>query len=160
LTGARTDKIYLFGYSGGAQFAHRFALLYPHRIKRLCLGAPGFYSLPDDTIDFPLGIRGMSEAAGQAIDLNAFLSLPLCLIVGAKDIKREASLFQSEEVDRIQGMNRCERAFLWFTKIFSLAYKRGCNTEYLFKTLDGCPHSFELCMTKGLMGDTVADFFK
>ncbi|HEX6361804.1 MAG TPA: hypothetical protein VFZ93_02525, partial [Albitalea sp.] len=33
MTGADTSRVFLFGFSGGAQFAHRFALCTPGRVK-------------------------------------------------------------------------------------------------------------------------------
>jgi len=47
LTGARTDKLYLFGYSGGAQFVHHYTLAHPERVARVVIGAAGWYTLPD-----------------------------------------------------------------------------------------------------------------
>ena len=35
LTGAHNDKLYLFGYSGGAQFVHRYMLAFPERVAKL-----------------------------------------------------------------------------------------------------------------------------
>ncbi|MEX0369110.1 MAG: hypothetical protein AB3N09_00665, partial [Tateyamaria sp.] len=32
------------GFSGGAQFAHRFAWLYPDHVARLCLVSPGWWT--------------------------------------------------------------------------------------------------------------------
>jgi pimeloyl-ACP methyl ester carboxylesterase len=159
VTGVSTEKIYLFGYSAGGQFAHRFALAYPDRVKKLCLGAPGFFTMPDET-SYPLGTNGLKALLGRAIDLDAFLNIPVCLTVGAKDIHRDASLFQSEEVDRLQGLNRNERGLAWFNRIVSLAGERGFHTEYLFKTLPGCPHGFEICMSTGHMGDIVFAFIR
>jgi pimeloyl-ACP methyl ester carboxylesterase len=156
-TGADVSRIFLFGYSAGAQFAHRFALVYPERIKKLCLGAPGYFSMPGDA-PFPLGLTGMGEAAGKQIDLDAFLRIPLCLCVGAEDTCRDTSLLQSDEVDALQGHTRRERCLNWFTRVVSLASDRGFSTEYLFKILANCPHSFEKCMETGRMGGVVFEF--
>jgi predicted esterase len=38
--------VFLFGFSGGAQFAHRFALLYPERVVAAHAHAAGEYTLP------------------------------------------------------------------------------------------------------------------
>ena len=47
LAATGTDKIYLFGYSGGAQFAHRYMMAYPERVASIALGAAGWYTFPD-----------------------------------------------------------------------------------------------------------------
>ena len=47
LTGTDCSRPDLFGYSGGAQFVHRYTFAHPQRVRRAVLGAPGWYSLPD-----------------------------------------------------------------------------------------------------------------
>ncbi|MCZ7584965.1 MAG: hypothetical protein M5R36_17430 [Deltaproteobacteria bacterium] len=50
----RTDvdkgHLFLFGFSAGAQFAHRFALLYPKRSVAVASHAAGGYTLPEEFI--------------------------------------------------------------------------------------------------------------
>ena len=55
--GASNQNIHLFGFSGGAQFAHRYAMLYPETVSRMALVAAGWYTFPDVTLKFPRGIR-------------------------------------------------------------------------------------------------------
>lgn len=157
VTGVRVQKINLFGYSAGGQFAHRFALLYPERVKKLMLGAPGYFSMPDDE-PFPAGLGGLENIAEQKIDLAMFLDIPVCLCVGAKDTVRDSSLFQDARIDALQGRTRVERALSWFAAVVKRSALHGRNTEYLFKTLPGCPHGFEPCMNTGHMGDIVFEF--
>lgn len=56
----------MFGYSGGAQFSHRFAMLYPHRVMRLVLGAAGWYTMPRADLAFPLGIGDKTRRRAAA----------------------------------------------------------------------------------------------
>src|SRR5699024_6112020 len=51
------NELYLFGYSAGGQFAHRYMMLYPNRVSRLVVGAAGWYSFPDHSLDYPRGIK-------------------------------------------------------------------------------------------------------
>jgi pimeloyl-ACP methyl ester carboxylesterase len=53
LTGAATGGILLFGYSGGAQFAHRYALAYPERVAAAVVASPGWYTFPDEKRMYP-----------------------------------------------------------------------------------------------------------
>ena len=53
----RTRSFELFGYSGGAQFAHRFAMLYPHLVERLTVASAGWYTFPDNRRRYPYGTR-------------------------------------------------------------------------------------------------------
>ncbi|HUI92511.1 MAG TPA: PHB depolymerase family esterase [Chitinivibrionales bacterium] len=43
------NRLYLFGHSAGAQFVHRFALLYPERCRAVAAHAPGGVTLPEAT---------------------------------------------------------------------------------------------------------------
>lgn len=42
-----TDRLYLFGFSGGGQFVHRYLMAYPERVVRAAIGAAGWYTFPD-----------------------------------------------------------------------------------------------------------------
>jgi len=46
-----SKKLYLFGHSAGAQFVHRFALLYPERCKAVAAHNAGSYDLPQRKIN-------------------------------------------------------------------------------------------------------------
>ena len=45
------DRVFLFGFSAGAQFAHRWALLYPARAVAAAVHAAGSFSYPEEYID-------------------------------------------------------------------------------------------------------------
>ncbi len=45
-----TDKLYLFGFSAGAQFAHRFAMLYPELTVVAAVNSPFYYTMPTQFI--------------------------------------------------------------------------------------------------------------
>ncbi len=87
------ERVDLFGFSGGAQLAHRFAMLYPHRVGTLHLAAPGWYTLPDTMVLWPLGLkhgptqrlRGFDAAALSRLQLRHYLALKVRLWVGALD---------------------------------------------------------------------------
>jgi pimeloyl-ACP methyl ester carboxylesterase len=53
LTGANIDKLYMFGYSGGGQFVHRYAMAYPQRTARIVVAAAGWYTFPDSAVNYP-----------------------------------------------------------------------------------------------------------
>lgn len=110
-TGANARTINLFGVSGGAQFVHRFAMLHPERVAAAGCAAAGWYTLPDPQAPWPLGL-GSHPVEGATFD-PAFLDVPFHLFVGERDIERDGSLRQSEDLDRTQGMNRLERARTW-----------------------------------------------
>ncbi|VAW06122.1 hypothetical protein MNBD_ALPHA04-1432, partial [hydrothermal vent metagenome] len=40
------ERLFLFGFSGGGQFVHRYAMLGRRKIDRIAIAAPGWYTLP------------------------------------------------------------------------------------------------------------------
>lgn len=61
----------LYGFSGGAQFAHRFYYLHPHRLKGLSVHAPGQVCLP---------AQNLSTEVRQAMR-----QVPVQLVIGSED---------------------------------------------------------------------------
>ena len=105
----------LFGHSGGAQLAHRFAMLYPHKVGRLNLAAAGWYCLPDASMTYPYGLGGdatpgaLCWARRHEQALPAYLRLGVQVFVGTHDTDRDDSLRQCPDLDRIQGHTRIAR---------------------------------------------------
>ncbi|NOU96188.1 hypothetical protein GC093_23600 [Paenibacillus sp. LMG 31456] len=158
LTGAHTDSIFLFGYSAGGQFAHRYAMAYPERIVRLVVAAAGWYTFPETTVLYPRGIQLPAEISGVTITLDDFLHIPVCVLVGELDTELGGSLRQSPEVNEQQGTNRLERGRRWLTVIQQAAQSRRFTTEYRFATLPKSAHNFVQCMGEGMMGQNVLEF--
>ncbi|MCY3865469.1 MAG: alpha/beta hydrolase [Chloroflexi bacterium] len=79
------ERFMLGGFSGGAQFAHRFAYFYAERLTALSLAAPGRVTLLDETLDWWPGIADAERLFGRAIDIPALRALPIQLLVGEND---------------------------------------------------------------------------
>ena len=79
------DRFALFGYSGGGQFAHRFAYLHAQRLAALSIGAPGKVTLMDDTLPWWRGLAGLAALAGQPLALAHLRKLPVQLVIGGDD---------------------------------------------------------------------------
>lgn len=154
LSGQRVD---LFGFSGGAQLAHRFAMLYPHRVGTLHLAAPGWYTLPDTAVTWPQGLgacphqrlRSFDAAALSRLQLSQYLSLRVRLWVGALDVQRDASLRQTAALDARQGKTRIERAEHYAEAFDRAARAMGITPDIRLTILPGCGHDFTQCATVG-----------
>lgn len=154
--GGPVARVSLFGYSGGGQFAHRFALLHPSRVAGLALGAPGWYTLPDERRAFPLGI---AEFPGEdQPNLAAWLTLPMIVLVGSEDNQRDPALRQSARLDRLQGLTRIERGQRFIAATAAAARKRGVVPRLEFTLLPGVAHSFEAAMTAGGLPEKIIHF--
>lgn len=147
---ADTSRIELFGYSGGAQFAHRFAWLYPHRIVKLSLAAAGWYTFPDRA-PFPYGLgpaRRRRLAFGDHLEANLgdFLRLPITVAVGTEDDVVDPNTRSGAAIDAQQGCTRRRRAGRWVEALRQRAREMGVPHRTALHLLEGCSHDFRQCM--------------
>ena len=141
--GLNLNRPALFGYSGGAQFCHRYALKNPTRFSKLGLGAAGWYTFPDRVRAFPHGIRESAAYPQFGADLAQFLRLPIRIVVGALDTERCFALNRSAKVDLNQGATRIERAIRWAGAIRTAALGMGKVADLRVRVLPHCEHCFE-----------------
>lgn len=153
---AETNRIVLFGYSGGAQLAHRFAMLYPQRVDALHVAAAGWYCLPDVSIPFPVGIGPADTAlkvdvpALAQAQLPDYLRLALRVYVGSDDTLRDDALRKDAQLDDVQGLHRLARAHSFADAFRSAGEARGITPDLSITELPGCGHSFAGCAGAGL----------
>ena len=159
-TGVEIDRFDLFGFSGGAQFAHRFALLHPERVARLAVSSAGWYTLPDPAEAYPYGLAS-GPRAGQRFrpKLEAFLEIPTLVLVGERDIERDSALRKEQRVDQRQGLTRVERAARWSQALRRAATRAGVAAEIRFRSLPNCGHDFEDCVRDGGLVEQVMEWF-
>ncbi|KAJ6605824.1 Alpha/Beta hydrolase protein [Mycena sp. CBHHK59/15] len=106
-----THRFFLHGFSGGAQFAHRFAYLHPARLAGLSVAAPGSVTLPDPARPWPAGIadlRTLFDAPEP--DFAALARVPVQLLVGARDtdtalLARDDRAAMRTRVDRTRALH-------------------------------------------------------
>lgn len=87
----------VYGFSRGAQVAHRFALLYPNEVRAVAALSAGTYTLPKDQLsdkdpsrlDFPFGIADSASYTGVPFDRVALRGVPFWIGVGFLDQKPE-----------------------------------------------------------------------
>ena len=83
ISGVRMDdKIFLNGYSSSAVFAQRFCLLHPERVDTAVIGgASGSIPSLDKSIDYPLGIRDISN-----FNMDAYKNIKFKYYVGEYEL--------------------------------------------------------------------------
>ena len=146
----------LAGFSGGAQFAHRFAWLHPGAVGRLCATAPGWWTFPDADTAWPRGIGvGRTEHATTALrlqaNLRAFLNREIFVCVGGDDIARDRNLRQGPAVDAQQGETRATRARRWAAAAEAQARAIGLMPRIRLRVLQGCGHDFAACVAQAAL---------
>lgn len=155
LSGARADKIHLFGFSGGGQFAHRYALAHPDRIAAYAVGAAGWYTFPESALQYPLGTGNSPRLPDLRFEPRDFLAVPAAVFVGERDIRAGRALRQSPHLSAEQGDNRYERGRSWITEMTLAAREHCLDTEFRFETLPQSPHSFLKSMRRGRLGERI-----
>ncbi|MEO0748840.1 MAG: alpha/beta hydrolase [Pseudomonadota bacterium] len=151
-----TPRVSLFGYSGGAQLSHRFAMLYPQLISSLHVAASGWYCAPDYTQAFPMGVgqpsaaTGLNAASIAARQLRLFLKLPIHIYVGSEDIQRDDNLRKDPVLDALQGRNRLARARSYIASLRRAAEARSILPDMDFTEVPGCAHDFSTCAQGGM----------
>ncbi len=153
--GVNTRKVSLFGYSGGAQFAHRFAMLHPHRLEGLTVCSAGWYTWPDEQL-FPCGLgspprRRLSLGGIAAGNLDRFLQIPINVAVGELDNQVDPLTRDNDALNEQQGAHRLARATRWSTVLRECALQRGIKAQIDLHVLPEAGHDFRQCMRSGLL---------
>jgi pimeloyl-ACP methyl ester carboxylesterase len=117
LAGYRLSKrASLYGFSRGAQFAHRFALMYPDRVLGVAAMSAGAYTLPYENrsqdgktalLPFPFGVGDFKQRLGQGPNYTDLKRVKFLVQVGASD-NHEGDVARS--FDAFIGKTRVDRA--------------------------------------------------
>lgn len=127
----------IFGFSGGGQFAHRYALLHPSAVRSCVVVAPGWFTFPDEKKRYPNGLTDIPVSL-PSFDGAAARRIPFHVLVGSRDTVRDASLRRSADLDRHQGRTRLERAIRWYEAMQNW----GADNRSSLTVLPQLRHSF------------------
>ena len=139
--GVNEAQCNLFGFSGGAQFAHRFAMLHPHRVRHCIAAAAGWYTMPDGTLPWPLGLQD----GPVPIDQAALADVRFDVLVGSLDRKQDKALRRSDAIDAVQGVHRLQRARRWDRAMRKAGLSGGLTI------IPGLSHAFGDAVQLGLV---------
>ena len=139
IPGLTTKKFMLFGFSGGGQFAHRYALFNPSRIDKVIVGSPAYYTFPNQNLPYPIGINLSNISSERKIDLQDFLKLKLLVIVGENDSTQSAYVtsWGNYNLNEVQGFGRYSRAMNWYKAILE---QDANNKSYKFSSIPYTTH--------------------
>ncbi|GAA4081891.1 hypothetical protein ACFFOS_27405 [Nocardioides kongjuensis] len=156
-TSLQCSTIDLFGYSGGAQFAHRFTLVSPHLVQRAAVAASGWYTYLRAGRRWPYGLEH-SSGTSTTVDPVAFLTVPILVLVGERDVRPGPAVRSNRRLDREQGIGRLERALRWVDHTESVARTLGATSNVTFDLLSCAGHSFGEAARAGLVDKVMAHF--
>ncbi len=148
--------LFLLGFSGGAQFAHRYVMMGSRTVRKIALMAPGWFTMPDPEQPFPFGLGPSDHLGDRKVDLTGALECPTMLLVGKGDTKRTSSLNQDPIIDAHQGLNRLERGENWIAAM--QARQSGTAIEDL-QLIKGGGHNFEKMIHRRGMGEHIFNWF-
>ena len=150
--------IRMFGFSGGGQFAHRYAMFYPKRIAKMVLAAPGWYSFPDPEQKYPYGIKPSTDWPNLTIAMEKFLQIPTLVMVGEEDGLRDVDLNKARAIDAFQGLNRIERAEHWTAAARALGRSYDIPTDFRLEQVPNASHAYESYMAHPPFAENVFNF--
>ncbi len=153
------SKLKLFGFSGGAQFVHRFALAYPHLVETIAIASAGWYTELSSKLRFPFGTAPTKRLADLHFHPTDLCYMDTCMLVGSQDVERDANLRHSKELDRYQGKNRLTRARRWQKRLKKRSQRLGSQAEHACHVLDRVGHSFEEAVRIGHLDNIIFKFF-
>jgi pimeloyl-ACP methyl ester carboxylesterase len=156
--GSGTVPVDMMGFSGGAQFIHRYAMLFPQRVRRLVVAAAGWYTYLDPEREFPHGIAPSELSGGRAVQVAEFLRIPIRVMIGERDVERDTQLRSTRMVDRQQGKHRLERAIRWVEHLRHDARSRGIDADISLELLPRVGHSFREAMARARYGQRTFAF--
>ncbi len=143
---------FLFGFSGGAQFAHRFTLAHPRVVERQVLVAAGFYTMPNTELEYPYGLASGESGRGD-FGVEGFFR-PTLVAVGRQDTQRDRELRKSKALDTAQGRQRLERARRYVLAVRACNGRAGRVPVCRLLELEGCSHDFAACVGAGLLEES------
>jgi hypothetical protein len=136
------DTFYMFGFSGGGQFTHRFVMEHPEYIEKAVAGGSGVYTFPNTSVPFSHGLDLTGyEPMDVTFDLEAAYKADMSIMVGLDDTERSDDLSKSEQSDA-QGLNRLERARNFFNATTENANKNGWELNYSYQEVPDCDHTY------------------
>ena len=152
------SRLWLFGFSGGGQFAHRYAMLGRHRLDRLAIVAPGWFTIPEPDLPYPFGTGPSGKLNGRILDSGLLLETPSLLVVSSRDTARGVSLNQDPRIDNFQGRTRLARARSWIEHMQLLAHRQDKPCTWDFVTIEGAKHSFSRMIDQYGLADVLFEW--
>lgn len=140
-------RIALYGHSAGGQFASRYCMVHPNRVRRAVISAAGSYPWPNALYAWPNGMTGITLSAdwGDRVNDRAFdigaadfvqaAQTPTTVIVGTADTE------QLEGPMSNVGGNRHERGRNWVDAMNALAAENLRAGRLSFVSVPDAPHN-------------------
>lgn len=146
---AGVDRFMLYGHSAGGQFAVRFAVTHPKRVRRVVASAPGRYAFPDAGVAWPYGMgrfqRSITWKDPKLVRDFDFVPDPegwvraaavdIHVVVGARDVEPQPRR------PGHRGTTRVDHARQWVGDMNDHARRHGARGRVQLDLVPGVGHS-------------------
>jgi poly(3-hydroxybutyrate) depolymerase len=139
--GCNPEQFLLFGFSGGAHFAHRFWYLYPERLRALAVAAPGSVTLPTHHEEWWVGLGDVERRFGRPVDFKAMAGVPALLAVGSNDTAVDVISHSEDSIYWVKGANSAGRTRVDRLRTLRDAL-RARNIPVEYRELPGVAHEY------------------
>jgi dienelactone hydrolase len=137
-TGNSNPQYYLYGFSEGGQFVHRFVLLMPQaRYAKAVIGTPGWYTMPRFDVKFPYGLGGSPVTPAS---LKVVLGRNVVLLLGEADTDPNHDELRKTPEAMAQGPNRVARGKTFFRELNKRAAEMKTPFAWRIMTVPGAAH--------------------
>jgi pimeloyl-ACP methyl ester carboxylesterase len=153
IAGIAVAPFFLTGFSGGAQFAHRFALYHADQVASCVSCSAGWYSFPDQDRCYPHGLARCSGPGGMSLHTD-WLSVAHHVVVGRRDNNIVENLNMSREVVDQQGVGRLRRARRW-TRAMNEVLRASSLGKINLTLIDGLSHDYSMATRRFDLGRTI-----
>lgn len=136
------DTYKLYGFSGGAQFAHRLLLFSDYdNVSSAVIAAAGTYTFLNNE-NYPYGLKESNHLSDKKI--KRYLSQRVTFLIGNQDIKKfESSKKNNIQGKAMQGNNRFEVGINYFNNLITVSEKQKIPLRWKFQIAKGVGHDNE-----------------
>lgn len=132
------EQYAIFGHSAGGQFVHRMMLLMPEaRISTGIAANAGFYSFPNEQLEFPYGLKNTEAKLQEAYNKK------LVVLLGALDNDPALGTFRTTAQAMQQGRHRLERGSTFFNANKELSATHKWNFNWELDTIPNVGHDYK-----------------
>ena len=136
-----TSTYDMIGFSAGAQVVHRYLIYNPTaNYNRIVAASAGWYTVPDNSIDFPYGLKISPQ---EGANLSNVFAKQMYVIVGEEDVDpNSAGLRHTPEADA-QGFQRLQRAQHFYQESRNIAVSSAQPINWIYQTVPNTDHNAE-----------------
>jgi hypothetical protein len=147
--GSRQRVYDIYGHSAGSQFVHRFLLFKEEsRVRRAVAANAGWYTIPDDNIDFPYGLKNSPQ---KQKGLQVFFAKEAYILLGTADTDPNDSDLRKTKEALLQGPHRYARGYYFMNELKKISAKEKFTLNWKIVEVEGARHS------NGQMAPAAAD---